>query len=97
MTYRSKSWTLIFDVKVYVKVFKISSFQNTLIDLNNIDRCWFQYSAFTVPLGTLYIEILDVSGVSFSARCHITVITQINKSVVYFTAGSNVKFWCSEC
>ena len=31
------------------------------------------------------------------AQFHITVLTQINKSAVYFTVGRNIKFWCSEC
>ena len=31
------------------------------------------------------------------AVCHVTVKTQINKSVIYFTLRRNVKFGCSEC
>ena len=31
-----------------------------------------------------------------SARFHVTVTTQINKSVVYFIVRRNVKFGCSE-
>ena len=31
------------------------------------------------------------------ARFHVAVITQINKSVVYFTVRRNVKFGYSEC
>ena len=31
------------------------------------------------------------------ARFHVTVITQVNKSVVYFIVTRNVKFGCSEC
>ena len=31
------------------------------------------------------------------ARFHVTVITQINKSVVYFNVRRNAKFGCSEC
>ena len=31
------------------------------------------------------------------ARFHVTVRTQINKSVVYFIVRRNVKFGCSEC
>ena len=31
------------------------------------------------------------------ARFHVTVITQINKSVVYFIVRHNVKCGCSEC
>ena len=33
----------------------------------------------------------------FKAQFHITVLTQINKSVVYFTVGRSIKFWCSKC
>ena len=31
------------------------------------------------------------------AQFHVTVTTQVNKSVVYFIVRRNVKFGCSEC
>ena len=32
-----------------------------------------------------------------TVNCHVTVTTQINKSVVCFIVRRNVKFWCFEC
>ena len=37
------------------------------------------------------------SYISKSEDFHVTVTTQINKSVVYFIVRRNVKFGCSEC
>ena len=87
--------THVFDLKFFVKVFEIPIY-------NQCVRSFGLVFGMTIDIGPKFYSLppppMRVTYRSRSkARFHVTVTTQINKSVIYFIVRRNVKFGCSEC
>ena len=53
---------------------------------------------FVIPKNNVPLCLIRVGAfIRINARFHVTVIIQINKSMVHFIIRHNVKFGCSEC
>ena len=55
------------------------------------------FSRSLIYSNQFYISLKSSYRIDTKARFHIKDVTQINKSVVYFTVRRNVKFSCSKC